>query len=206
MPHIFLSYRRDDSGYVAGMLTERLKRVFGFDSVFIDVDAVPLGADFRKNISDAVARSDVFLALIGDAWPGPIGQAERAIDAADDFVRVEIEAALRQDILVIPVLVGKARMPTEAELPESLRPLAFRNAAEVRSGRDMNHHVEKLIADLQNHFCAGSPTVQPLQPANSKAESRNTLIGPDDEALSLDGSGAQLARQRNTRMARPKHL
>jgi len=207
MPRIFVSYRRDDSGYVAGMLTERLKKVFGFDSVFIDVEAIPLGADFRKNISDAVARSDVFLALIGDAWQGSTGQTGRAIDDPDDFVRAEIEAALREHIPIIPVLVGKARMPAGAELPESLRPLAFRNAAEVRSGRDMNHHIETLIDDLQNHFSAGSAAVQSLQPANSTAETpKDPCIGPADEALLVDGSGAQPVPRRNTRAARPKFL
>jgi hypothetical protein len=49
---------------------------------------------------------------------------------------------------VIPVLVGHASMPKEEELPERLRDLARRNAAELPSGRDFQIHVQRLIKAL----------------------------------------------------------
>jgi hypothetical protein len=56
----------------------------------------------------------------------------RRLDDPDDFVAIEIAAALARDIRVIPVLVDGARMPKPRELPESLKPLARRQAVEVR--------------------------------------------------------------------------
>jgi hypothetical protein len=53
----------------------------------------------------------------------------RRLDNPDDFVRLELEAALaRPDVRVIPILVDGAKAPASAELPESLRALARRNA------------------------------------------------------------------------------
>jgi hypothetical protein len=151
MAHLFLSYRREDAGYVAGLLAERLRQAFGPGSVFMDVDTIPLGVDFRAHVQEAVARCDVLLALVGDGW-----LTTRRIDDPGDLVRVEIETALARGIPVVPVLVGKARMPAPEDLPPSLEPLAFRNATELRSGRDLEHHVEVLIAGLRESLREGS--------------------------------------------------
>ncbi len=51
-------------------------------------------------------------------------------------------------IPVVPVLLGNAQMPKECELPESLRRLKYRNAAEIRPGRDLHHHIDTLISDI----------------------------------------------------------
>jgi TIR domain len=152
MSRIFICYRRDDAGYVALMLCGRLRKVFGPDSVFIDVDTIPIGFDFRQYLDTAVSKCDYFLAIIGDFWLAPTDHTTKYIDDPSDFVRIEIEAALRRDIPIVPVLVGRARMPKENDLPESLRPLVFRNAAEIRHGRDMEHQIESLIRGLQAHF------------------------------------------------------
>ncbi|HPY42663.1 MAG TPA: toll/interleukin-1 receptor domain-containing protein, partial [Thiolinea sp.] len=154
---IFISYRRDDTGYIAGMLAERLEEAFGKRAVFIDVDAIPLGVDFREHLNQAVTKSDLMLALIGDDWLNvKNAQGLRRLDDPADFVRIEIEAALKHQIPVIPVLVAQAVMPLENELPPSLQSLAFRNAAEIRSGRDLNYHIEQLIKGLKNHYAASS--------------------------------------------------
>ena len=54
---LFISYRRDDSAGYAGRLYDRLEREFGRDHLVMDVDAIPLGANFVKVLSDEVARS-----------------------------------------------------------------------------------------------------------------------------------------------------
>jgi len=191
MPHIFVSYRRDDAGYVAGMLAERLRQVFGPDSVFIDVHSIPLGIDFRDHINNAVARCQVLLAVIGDAWLTAGNEAyTRRIDDPEDFVRIEIEAALARKIPVIPVLIRNAGMPSPGDLPGTLRSLPFLNAAELRAGRDMNHHLDLLIRNLQDYLRRDPPspesTPEPATPekkptaAQASARlrfSRNTWAG-----------------------------
>jgi formylglycine-generating enzyme required for sulfatase activity len=149
MSQVFISYRRDDSADAAGRIYDRLVQCFGRDNVFKDVDDIPPGVDFRAVISEAVGRCQVLLAVIGRDWLEIVGPSgKRRLDDPRDFVRLEIEAALSRGILVIPVLVGRAGMPGEERLPESLRPLAFRNAVEVRRDPDFHHDVDRLARHL----------------------------------------------------------
>ena len=133
---IFISYRRDDTAYAAGWLFDRLVDEFGPEQVFKDVDSIALGDDFVDAITAAVSSTDVLLALIGDKWLGMVDEhGERRLDDPDDFVRLEIEAALKGDVRVIPILVEGARMPRSEELPQSVAALARRQALELTSSR-----------------------------------------------------------------------
>jgi len=149
MAQIFISYRRGPTGYVAHLLAEQIKAEFGPKAVFMDIDNVPLGVDFRDYIGAAVSDCQVLLVLIGDDWlTARLPDGTRRIDAPGDFVRVEIEAALQRGIPVVPILTNTASIPVESELPASLRLLAFRNAAELRSGRDLKSQMQGLISEL----------------------------------------------------------
>ena len=146
---IFINYRRDDSIGMAGRLHDRLAQTFGRDKLFMDVDHIPVGEDFVTHLNNQVAECDVVLVVIGPGWLRAKDKAgQRRLQQPDDFVAIEIAAALARNIRVIPVLVDGARMPKESELPDSLKPLARRQAAEVRHshfGRD----AESLIASMR---------------------------------------------------------
>jgi hypothetical protein len=156
MPKTFISYRRNDSAEVTKRLHDRLEIQFGPQSVFMDIDSIPPGVDFRKRLSDAVQQTDVLLAVIGDGWldasyqDGP-KRGKRRLEDPEDYVRIEVEAALALGIPVIPVLVGEASMPAEATLPgEELKELHYKNAAEVRLGPSFNASVDRLIRGLED--------------------------------------------------------
>ena len=151
MSGIFISYRRDDSEGQAGRLFEGLKARFGQDRVFIDVAGIEPGRDFRRIIDEHVSSCDVLLALIGRNWLHAADKdGRRRLDTPEDFVRLEIAAALRRDIAVIPVLVQGAAMPSKEELPPDLQALAWRNAAELRHTR-WDADFAELAATLQSH-------------------------------------------------------
>ncbi|HET6972888.1 MAG TPA: toll/interleukin-1 receptor domain-containing protein [Pyrinomonadaceae bacterium] len=153
MPQIFLSYRRSESKYIAPMLSEKLEQRFGDDSVFLDVDNIPLGVDFREFIGNAVGQCDVLIALIGEEWVRAVDdRGNRRLDDPSDFVRIEIESALKRSIPVIPVLVDGVKMPAKDELPPSIQSLVYRNATELRAGRDLHQHIEGLIDGLASLF------------------------------------------------------
>jgi TIR domain len=133
---IFISYRREETAYPAGWLYDRLAAHFGGGQVFKDVDSIQLGDDFVEVITRAVGSCDVLLALIGDAWLTVTdAHGRRRLDDLDDFVRLEIEAALSRRVRVIPVLVDGARMPHADELPDSLAALVRRQALELSPAR-----------------------------------------------------------------------
>jgi hypothetical protein len=143
---IVLSYRRSDTEEISGRIFDRLRSQFGHGSVFMDVDSIPLGVDFRRHIQKELEGCDALLAIIGPRWLGG-GRGLRIKEEAD-FVRLEVETALQRDIPVVPVLVRGAKMPRPDQLPETLRDLTFRNAAEVDSGRDFHPHVDRVIRFL----------------------------------------------------------
>jgi hypothetical protein len=146
---IFLSYRREDTRHMAGRLADRLNLRFGPGTVFMDVDAIEPGADFRRSIAEAVSSCDLLIALIGPNWL-VLDQQTRMprIYEYDDFVAIEIKAALDRGIRVIPVLVDEAKMPTSAQLPASIRPLATRNATRV-DHETFPSDVERLLGAVE---------------------------------------------------------
>ena len=68
MPKLFISYRREDSAYPAHSICAGLESQFGKGTVFMDVDTIPFGVDFRKHVSDAVGQCEILLAVIGNRW------------------------------------------------------------------------------------------------------------------------------------------
>lgn len=146
---IFISYRRADSAGYAGRIYDRLTAHFGEDTVFMDVDTIEAGLDFVEVLQNAVQSCDVLVALIGRSWLNIKDEAgKRRLDSPEDFVRVEIAAALSRDIRVIPVLVDGAPMPRSTELPANLKPLARRNALQV-DHHSFNADAYRLIAQLE---------------------------------------------------------
>ena len=125
---IFINYRRaSDAGYTQA-LYQNLKNEFAADNLFMDVGGhIKPGEDFVKVLNAQVAACDVFLAVIGPRWTEVL-----RLDDPDDFVVIEIEAALGQDKHVIPVLVHSASMPRADKLPEKIRQLARLNAVFLR--------------------------------------------------------------------------
>lgn len=193
MSKILISYRREDSAHVTGRIYDRLVQQFGRTAVFKDVDSIPLGIDFRTYLDQQVAKCDVFLAVIGRNWMKPQGQKgkSRLADPAD-FVRLEIEAALKRQIPVIPVLVEGASIPPVDRLPPSLQGLSYRNGIVVRPDpdfhRDMDRLIEHLRAQVENHLTPGplpeathhaSDAIETVEPVRSEVE------GPGPEKVEV---------------------
>jgi hypothetical protein len=146
---IFISYRREDGAAQAGRIADLLGHEFGPDHVFMDVDAIALGVDFVEVINVEVAKCDVLLALIGRNWLEARNEAgERVLDNPDDFVRLEIAAALKRQIPVIPILVDGAKIPPANRLPEELQGLARRNALDLRNA-SFRADMDKLVRQLK---------------------------------------------------------
>lgn len=147
MPGAFISYRREDSAGYAGRLFDILSSRIGREHTFMDIDAIEGGDTFSKVIAQKIDSSNVLLALIGPRWLSVTGgNGVRRLDDTRDFVRLEIGRGLERGIRVIPVLVGGATVPLAHQLPEELRPLAERQAIEIR---DTDFHIDaQQLADV----------------------------------------------------------
>jgi outer membrane protein assembly factor BamD (BamD/ComL family) len=144
---IFISYRRQETAWPAGRLYDVLVEHFRAEDVFKDVDNIEPGEDFIERITAAVGSCDVLLALIGPQWLTITDEnGQRRLDNPEDFVRLEIETALKRKIRVIPILVDEARIPRANELPPTLAPLVRRNAVEINP---ITFDTKRLIATVQ---------------------------------------------------------
>ena len=145
---VFISYRREETAGQAGCLYEHLADRFGEDRVFKDTHSIAPGVDFANRIVEDLSVCNVLLALIGRDWSAITdSKGARRLDDPHDFVRVEIEIALKRDIPVIPVLVDGAALPQAGNLPPSLRPLTRRQAREL-SDTSFQSDVNNLIDDI----------------------------------------------------------
>jgi hypothetical protein len=148
MPKIAISYRRSDSSAITGRIFDRLVARYGKESVFMDVDNIPIGTDFRSHIRAVLLETEVLIVVIGPRWLGTDAAGAVRMSQESDPVRAEVEAALAQDLPMIPVLVDGAKMPDSTALPASIQKFAFLNAAEVATGRDFHPHMDRLIAAI----------------------------------------------------------
>ena len=124
----------------------------------MDVADLDPGSDFVEVIEKRVAACDALIALIGKNWlTMKDEQGQVRLSRPGDFVSIEIAAALKRNVEVIPVLVGGARMPLQEELPESLQLLARRQALEI-SDVHFTRDVGDLIEALKRP--AGTRTVR----------------------------------------------
>lgn len=124
---IFICYRRGDAGGYAHDLFSRLKSKFGSRNVTLDVRVIPPGHDFVGILTTSISACDIVLAVVGPDWPAIL---ERR--TTKDYVVEEIIAAIAYRKLIIPVLVGNARMPDEGDLPAEIRAFGRCQAVELR--------------------------------------------------------------------------
>lgn len=154
---IFINYRREDSQADARSIYQRLQRTFGSRQLFMDVDTIEKGRDFREVLHDSLAECQLMLVIVGRSWLGARNEkGARRLDDPNDFVRMEIAAALKRNIPVIPVRVGGALMPPEAELPGNLKALAMRQSAIV-THENFPHDMDGLERDIRKIVKRPSP-------------------------------------------------
>jgi hypothetical protein len=147
---IFICYRHDDVAAAVLFTAAELKRRFGRSNVFYDVGLQErAGADFREELAEQIRSSYALIVVIGPRWLSAMGRdGRRRLDDPEDFVRLEIELALQEDLRVIPLLVERARMPGRGDLPPSMEAFAFRQA-QVLSYRRPAQDVQALIERLE---------------------------------------------------------
>src|ERR1700738_1958706 len=106
MPEIFVAYRRADTAEISRMVFQSLIRLLPPDKVFIDIDQIPLGVDFVRFLEERIREARLVIAIIGDNWLGVDRKSgKRRIDDPLDFLRLELEIALKHSLAILTVLV-----------------------------------------------------------------------------------------------------
>ena len=175
---VIISLRREDVPSHAGWVEGRLELELGPDlitnlTLLNALNALPPEADSVEALASEVAKCGVLVVVIGPAWLDARDErGNRCIEDESDFVRIELAAAFKHDVAVIPVLLEGTRMPSPEELPDEIRALVSRNGVEVRHasfGSDMETLLG-VLRPLSGHTAAPMPqtgrdqaAVQPIK-------------------------------------------
>jgi len=171
-PKIFICYRRhgEGSGY-GGRVADKLVKHFGLNQCFRDIENIEAGVDFVDSITNAVGVCEVLVVVIGPDWTTQKDAYNRPrIQDPTDFVRLEVGAALKRNIRVIPLLVGGAQLPVEDDLPEDIKTLPRRQAHELTDTR-WDYDTDQLIRAIESIGIKGK------SPADQEALNRRMKIG-----------------------------
>jgi tetratricopeptide (TPR) repeat protein len=156
---IFLSYRRTDSAH-ALWLYPQLIGWFGRERVFWDRKDIDVGTRFADVIEQQIRNARAFVALVSPNWLFAVDEdGRRRLDSPDDWIRRETVLALREGLLVIPVLVSGMSAPAAEDLPDELRPLGD---LQMLPMGDMRFH-DLLRERLERVMPAGPGTSGPDQ-------------------------------------------
>jgi hypothetical protein len=139
MVNIFISYRREDTGFAANWVYERLQGRQGIEATFIDVQNIPPATSYEKVIMDYIENVDLVLAFIGERW-----EAQGRINDVEDLVRRELARAFELKAPVLPVLTDRMHMPPANNMPAELRIIKELNAVFLRQAPDFDNDFERL--------------------------------------------------------------
>jgi hypothetical protein len=103
MSKIIISYRRLDSLDIAMRIRDVMATHFGESSVFTDIDSIPLGVDFLDHINSVLSTCDALIAIVGPRWIDAGKGPGQGLHLDTDFVRIEVEAALKTSSVLTAV-------------------------------------------------------------------------------------------------------
>ena len=130
-----------ESGSVARVLT-RLRAHFGVRRVIAAPGQLP-PSTAHAVIVTLLSATEVVESDAGGGLP---------LDQFGAWDATRLDAALRSDVMVLPMLLDGAVMPAHASIPEPFRKIAFKHALPIRCGDELDRDVGRLINDLEQHL------------------------------------------------------
>ena len=134
---IFISYRRDGGRDAARLLYKELEGR-GY-KCFFDFNSLRSG-QFDEHIFEAIKSCRYFILMVTD------GAFERCFKH-DDWVRMEIEFALKNGKEIVPVAPSDNPQCFPAEIPEFMEHLRKCEVSELNMGKLFERSVDQIIED-----------------------------------------------------------
>ena len=168
MAKIFISYRHGDPDLDQDqtkviLLFTYLANRYGEENVFKDHN-IDAGTNFEKKIINQIEESDIFLILIGKTWIFEKENPEiNRLSRKGDWVRREVETAIKQNVKVFPILVDNTKLPQPELLPKSLKPILSAQAHTIRfnSTKDFSNDMSGLVTAIDK-ILAPTPPPPPI--------------------------------------------
>jgi hypothetical protein len=177
MSRILVISRHGDAEVEAGHILNRLVELFGQQAVLQNPDGRVPRPDAPQVAEGMLFQMAIaaMVVVIGPRWADATDAGgQPALADPFDGVRLQIGAALRRGLPLIPVLVGGAQLPPPRVLPPDVQPLLTRNGIQVRAGRDFERDMQRLSRALSRWV---PPLPLPLDEARRRSLSATLRWG-----------------------------
>ncbi len=166
---VFISYRRKDpvaSNFVFRFF-EKLETHYGEGNVFLDIDRLPLGVDFRQVLVSVIGEVQIVFVLIGPTWTERLKELRKS---PKDYVKMEVEMAMaKPGMRVVPILLTGAQMPREQDLPPSLKNFPHLQGTSIDQ-HYFHEEMSRIFKSLdKDYFLPVMPDPAIIQPPETKA-------------------------------------
>lgn len=158
--NIFINYRREDSsGYSLAIYNELIKW-YDREMIFKDFNTIEPGEDFSESIENALNSCTILLVLVADNWMDILKKREER-RGEPDFVRMEIATALSKGVYTIPIVLNRASILIEDELPDDLKKIAKRQCLDLDPTRFETDFLKLVkVIDKKLNIDRNGPDVQ----------------------------------------------
>src|SRR5579872_216143 len=131
---VLVSYWRGEDQFAAHRVAELLAPIFGSERVTLD-DATLSGPEDAQAIFRNVAQCAALFVIVGRGWESARNESYRGyLTDPEDGVQLAIDAALKLDKVIVPILADGVAMPRPEDLPGVMSSFGVRG--EVRKIRD----------------------------------------------------------------------
>jgi hypothetical protein len=169
MGGIFINYRRSAPDGLVTRIFQQLTEYFGAEQVFLDRASIRLGQTYWDEIHARLLDTDVLLVLVHREWLTEQDEHGTPLLERDrDWVREEIEVALKTGKKIVPVVLDAAEWNADADLPESIRPIRGNQSHRVcaeSAPADVDELITRLRSDVAPTWTPGDGgDEQPFRP------------------------------------------
>ncbi len=159
---VFISYSRKDCAIVENFADELIKAGY---SIWMDVDGIESGDEFKRKIASAIRKSNVFLFF------------SSAASNKSEWTVKEVNYAIKKNIHIIPIKLD------DTEYNESVDfDLCAVDFIQCNGTENIQYAFDKLLRSLQNRIGAGSSNVLDKNEENVVEEEKNDNISIDGSA------------------------
>lgn len=189
---VFISYRRVGGEQTAKIVKDELtKRGY---NVFFDLESLRSG-NFNTKLYSVIEKSKDFILILAPE------SLDRCTDE-DDWVRLEIECALKNDINIVPILLKGFSFPKE--LPESINDIRYKSGIEA-SSEFFDAFIDKLSEFLVSKKSA-KPKILKALPIAACIIALTVSIVFGVQSLKKDGENGTTAAPSTTMSAEQKNI
>lgn len=148
-PQVYISYRPEENIRVIETIRDWFALRLGPNNIIIDVQIPPFVGSAEYYLWERIKECDIFVTIIGPDWTRLLQEHIR--QGKEDRARLELRAALEENLAIVPLCIDGARPPREIDLPLELRPLIDEAFTNLGQDGSFEAQMERLIQRIREN-------------------------------------------------------